>query len=145
MERSSCCRDRLIPLAGMVTGLLFWTGVCQAQVTVLPQVVVPAPVTSYYYAPAATYTAPAVNYVPTTSYYYAPAVTQTYSATVPATTYPATSSLYYAPVAAPVAQTYSYYTPAVVPAATVQTYPYTVSRGLFGRTIVRTPNYTLKY
>jgi hypothetical protein len=81
------------------------------------QVVVAAPTVSYYYAAPAVYSAPVVSYYQ-----------------------PAAPVVYYqqaAPVVAAPAVSY-YYAPTV-------SYPATVSRGLFGRTIVRTPFYKIKY
>lgn len=80
------------------------------------QVVIAAPTVSYYYTPSVVYSAPAP--VPAVVSYYQPVT----------------------PVVVPAAPVVSYY----APAPTVF-YPATVSRGLFGRTIVRTPFYKIKY
>lgn len=84
-------------------------------------IVAPAPVVSYYYAPqAAVYSAPVAGpvVVPQVAYYTAPPV-----------------AYYAAPAVA-------YYPPAVV---AYPPYPVTVTRGLFGRTTVRSPFYKVKY
>lgn len=80
------------------------------------QVIVAAPAVSYYYTPSVVYSTPAP--VPAVVSYYQPVT----------------------PVVIPAAPVVSYYAPAPTVA-----YPATVSRGLFGRTIVRTPFYKLKY
>jgi hypothetical protein len=86
-------------------------------------IVAPAPVVSYYVAPTPVVAAPVVvSPAPVVQYYYAPA---------PVVATPAV-------VAAPTTVV-SYY-----PASTV-VYPMTVSRGLFGKTIVRTPFGKYKY
>lgn len=101
---------RMMVCALVVAALLVFCSARTAQAQVL---VAPAPVVSYYYAPAPVVAAPvAVPAAPVVSYYTAPVAAPVY---------------YTAP--APV----SYYVPA------------TVRRGLFGRTIVRTPFYRLKY
>lgn len=105
-------------VAMVAAGLLFVVSAGSAKA----QVVVGAPIVSYYAPPVVSYyTAPAV------SYYSAPVAVSYYT---PATTV----------VAAPaVVPAVSYYpAPAVV-------YPATVSRGLFGRTTVRTPFYKIRY
>lgn len=87
--------------------------------------VAPAPVVSYYYAPAP----PVVSFYspPTVGYYTAPAVS--FQAPV--------VSAIPTQVLVPASPIVSYYSPVAVPAV--------VSRGLFGRTIVRTPFAKFKY
>ncbi len=101
--------------------------------------IAPAPVVSYY-APVAPVYAPPVVAAPVVA---APAVSY-YTVPAPVVAAPAVS--YYAPaLPAPVPAVASvpaavgYYTPVPVP------YNVRVSRGLFGRTIVRTPFSTTKY
>lgn len=73
--------------------------------------------------------------------YYTPPVVSYYAPPVVAAPAPAPVVNYYAP--APVV---NYYTPpAVAYQQTTVTYPVHVHRGLFGRTVVRTPFYKLKY
>lgn len=84
-----------------------------------------SPVVSYYTPPTVSYYTP-----PTVSYYSAPTVSY----------YSAPTVQYYS------APTVSYYSaPVVGYRSTTVTYPAHVHRGLFGRTVVRTPFYKLKY
>ena len=117
--------------------------------------VAPAPVISYYAAPAVSYYAPA-PVAPVA--YYTPAAPVAIAA--PAVSYYTTPAP--VPAVAPAVSYYGVAAPAVVPAppaistlpsvpmtagyfTPVVTTPATVSRGLFGRTIVRTPFYKVKY
>ncbi|MBX9654453.1 hypothetical protein K2Y11_12630 [bacterium] len=107
----------------------------QAQVLVAP--------TSFYFAPAApVVVAPPVAFYTAPVAVAAPVVTQ-----APVVAAAPTVSMYAAPVVSNVAPpiistvpaTVGFYTPVTTP------YPVTVSRGLFGRTIVRTPWSVTKY
>ena len=94
------------------------------------QVFVTQPAVSYYYAQPAYYTAPqVVSYsAPQVVSYSAPQVVSYYSPAGPVVAAPA------------VVPAVNYYAP-----APVAFYPATVSRGLFGRTTVRTPFYKIRY
>lgn len=106
----------LVVASALVLGSA-WVDEARAQVWVSP-----APVVSYYTAPAP-------------AFYVAPAPVVAAAPVVP----------YVAPAPPP---TISYYAPATSVtfyAGPTVSQPATVSRGLFGRTIVRTPFYKLKY
>lgn len=96
--------------------------------------VAPAPVVSYYYAPVVA--APVVA-APAVSYYTVPAPAPVVAA--PVVSYYAPAVPAPVPAVASVPAAVGYYTPVPVP------YNVRVSRGLFGRTIVRTPFSVTKY
>jgi hypothetical protein len=113
----------------VLTGVVVLTDGRRADAQVF---VAPAPVVSYYVPAPAIAVAPPVAYytAPAVSYYAAPAISY-YAAPVVAA--PA------APVVSSVPATVSFYTPIATP------YPVTIGRGLFGRTIIRTPFSTTRY
>lgn len=106
----------------------------QAQVILAP--------TSFYFAPAAP-----VVIAPPVAFYTPPVVAAPVVTAAPVVAAAPTVSMYAAPVVSNVAPpvistvpaTVGFYTPVTTP------YPVTVSRGLFGRTIVRTPWSVTKY
>jgi hypothetical protein len=98
--------------------------------------VAPAPVTSFF-VPAAPVVATPVMVAPVVSYYTVPAFAPAPVMAAPVSFF--TPAVPVAPVAAPVPAissvpaTVGFFNPVAVP------YNYRVSRGLFGRTIIRTP------
>lgn len=119
-----------IAWSGLVAIMLASSGEAMAQVFVAP-----APV-AFYVAPApvVSFPVPVVTAAPTVSFYTAAAAAPVVAApVVPVSPVAAVPAAVGMPVVPTVPSTVSFYTP--VPVG----FPARVSRGLFGRTIIRTP------